>query len=65
MRIKFIYIIFIFLFGCSSEGKVSNSGETDQIINDFLNTKNLPGLSVSVMKEGKIIYSKGLSLIHI
>ena len=36
MRIKFIYIIFIFLFGCSSEGKVSNSGETDQIINDFL-----------------------------
>ena len=59
MRIKFIYIIFLFLFGCSSEDKVSNSGETDQIINDFLNTKNLPGLSVSVMKEGKIIYSKG------
>ena len=37
MRIKFIYILFIFLFGCSSVDKASNSGETDQIINDFLN----------------------------
>ncbi len=59
MRIKFQYILFLFLFGCSVEVNDSNSGKTDRLINDFLNTKNLPGLSVSVMKEGEIVYSKG------
>jgi len=59
MRIKFQYILFLFLFGCSVEVNDSNSGKTDRLINDFLNIKNLPGLSVSVMKEGEIVYSKG------
>ena len=53
MRIKFQYILFLFLFGCSVEVNDSNSGKTDRLINDFLNTKNLPGLSVSVMKIGR------------
>ena len=59
MRIKFNFILFLFLFGCSVEVKNSNIGKTDQIINEFLNTKDLPGISVSVMKEGKMVYSKG------
>ena len=59
MKIKYHYILFIILLGCTLEDKDPNAQKIDQLINDFLNTNNLPGLCLSVMKEGKIVYSEG------
>ena len=56
----FYLIIFFLLVGCSPKEKYSKEIiEIDKLVLNTLKTNNLPGISVTILKNGKNIYSKG------
>ena len=57
-KYTFIFIILI-AFGCTIENTDPNEKKVNSLIVEIIDSNNLPGLSVSVMKNGEIVYSKG------
>ena len=57
-KYTFIFITLI-AFGCTIESIDPNEKKVNSLIIDIIDSNNLPGLSVSVMKNGEIVYSKG------
>ena len=52
-------IIFLFL-GCSTSDQYSKEGiKADQLISNILNVNHLPGISVTILKDGNMVYSRG------
>ncbi len=52
-------IIFLFV-GCSTSDQYSKEViKADQLISNVLNANNLPGISVTILKDGNMVYSKG------
>ena len=56
---KKIIFILIISIGCSTENIDSNEKKIDNLIFDAIDSNNLPGLSISIMKNGEMVYSKG------
>ena len=56
---KKIIFILIISIGCSTENIDSNEKKVDNLIFDAIDSNNLPGLSISIMKNGEMVYSKG------
>ena len=57
-KYTFIFITLI-TFGCTIENIDPNEKKVNSLIVEIIDSNNLPGLSVSVMKNGEIVYSKG------
>ena len=57
-KFTFIFIILI-AFGCTIENIDPNEKKVNSLIAEIIDSNNLPGLSVSIMKNGEIVYSKG------
>ena len=57
-KITFIFLLFSFVlsFGQISEQKL------DELIQKTITTFDVPGMSVGVLKDGKLIYSKGFGV---
>ncbi len=52
-------IIFLFV-GCSTSDQYSKEViKADQLISNVLNANHLPGISVTILKDGNMVYSKG------
>ena len=60
-KFQFIFgLIFLVFIGCSSnEQYFEEKIKVDQFISNTLKTNNLPGISVTILKDGNNIYSKG------
>ena len=56
---KKIIFILIISIGCSKENIDSNEKKVDSLIVDAIDSNDLPGLSISIMKNGEMVYSKG------
>ena len=53
-------LIFFVFIGCSSLEQYSKEIiQADQLISNILNENHLPGISVTILKDGNKIYSKG------
>jgi len=57
-KYMFIFITLI-AFGCTIENIDPNEKKVNSLIAKIIDSNNLPGLSVSVMKNDEIVYSKG------
>ena len=56
----FYSLIFVALIGCSSADQYSKEIiKVDKLVSNTLETNNLPGLSLTIVKDGNKIYSKG------
>ena len=56
----FAGLIFFLFIGCSSPEQSSDQiTKADQFISNTLNENHLPGISVTILKDGNKIYSKG------
>ena len=56
----FAGLIFFLFIGCSSPEQYSEQiTKADQLISNTLNANHLPGISVTILKDGNKIYSKG------
>ena len=56
----FAGLIFFLFIGCSSpEQYLEQITKADQLISNTLNANHLPGISVTILKDGNKIYSKG------
>jgi CubicO group peptidase (beta-lactamase class C family) len=56
---KKIYFIFTLIFLFNSSFSQLKSSEIDELVNRTLKTFDVPGIAVSVIKDGQIIHSKG------
>ena len=54
-KYTFIFITLI-AFGCTIESIDPNEKKVNSLIIDIIDSNNLPGLSVSLMKNGEIVY---------
>jgi len=59
--LQFFYsLIFAAIIGCSSADQYSKKIiKVDKLVSNTLETNNLPGLSLTIVKDGNKIYSKG------
>ena len=57
--IKLNYFVYVCLFIAGCENDEQKSIKADKITREYLSTTNLPGLSISVAKKGKIVFSRG------
>ena len=57
-KYTFIFIILI-AFGCTIENTDPNEKKVNSLITEIIDSNNLTGLSVSLMKNDEIVYSKG------
>lgn len=48
-------LLLVSSFGLSAQKSI----EADKLIQDFFNEKGIPGLSVSIMQKGELVFSKG------
>jgi CubicO group peptidase (beta-lactamase class C family) len=48
--------------GFTSNGQIINSSQIDSLVNLTLKTFDVPGISVAVVKDGKVVHSKGYGL---
>ncbi len=46
----------------SSQAQVLTSPQIDSVVNKVLNTFNVPGIAVGIVKDGKLIHAKGYGL---
>ena len=46
----------------TSNGQIINSSQIDSLVNLTLKTFDVPGISVAVVKDGKVVHSKGYGL---
>ncbi|MDM7921940.1 MAG: serine hydrolase domain-containing protein [Pyrinomonadaceae bacterium] len=59
-------VIFLtFVSGLSVAGQPDLEAKVDQYIKDHMATEKIPGISVAVMREGKIVLAKGYGLANI
>ena len=56
-KYKFIFIILI-AFGCTIENIDPNEKKVNSLIAEIIDSNNLPGLSVSIMKNGEISFDR-------
>lgn len=60
MKMRFMLILAgISMFVCSATAQVLTSPQIDSIVNKTLTTFNVPGIAVAIVKDGKVIHSKG------
>ena len=57
--IKLNYFVYLSLFIAGCENDEQKSIKADKITREYLSATNLPGLSISVAKKGKIVFSRG------
>lgn len=53
------FLILVLLSGFGAYAQVLSSKQIDSLVNKTLSTFNVPGIAVSVIKDGKIIHLKG------
>src|SRR5688572_3282511 len=61
-KLKFKQLAFAFLFVAGSNVSVQaqmSSKKIDQLVENTMKTFDVPGIAVSVVKDGKVVYSKG------
>ncbi len=58
MKLKSILYAFIFL-SCITLSAQIEEGKLDQLIKNTLKTFDVPGMSVGIIKDGKVVYAKG------
>ena len=55
-----LFFIFLIFLNCTSSRQLNDKiFKADSLILSTLNLKNLPGISVTILKDGINIYSKG------
>lgn len=59
LKTSVLTIIIYLCFGISLYAQVISSAEIDTLVEKTLKTFDVPGIAVAVVKEGKIIHSKG------
>ena len=55
--LRYVSIVIFLIYGCSTPPQ--NSLDTDGLTQKLINERNIPGISITILKEGKMVYSKG------
>ncbi|WP_348797000.1 serine hydrolase [Flavobacterium adhaerens] len=58
---KLSILLLLLAFNIHSFGQISNS-EVDNLVNRSLTTFNVPGIAVAIVKDGKVVLSKGYGI---
>jgi len=61
-KILFAFILIASFFMCDLHAQVINSVQIDSLTNLVLKTFDVPGISVAVVKDGKVVHSKGYGI---
>ena len=55
---KRIIVLLILLIGCKTFGQISEK-QVDELVESTLKSFNVPGIAVAIVKDGKVVLSKG------
>lgn len=59
-RLRFPFVIAVlFLFTIHAQAQVLSASQIDSVVEKTLTTFNVPGIAVAVVKDGKVVHSKG------
>ena len=56
---KKIIIVILVALSTNTNAQVISSSQIDSLTNLILKTFDVPGIAVAIVKDGKVIYSKG------
>ena len=62
MKQYFTSVVGILLISIAIQGQTINPAELDKLVNKTLEVFEVPGIAVAIIKEGKIIHSKGYGM---
>src|ERR1043166_8110560 len=58
-----IWMLLTFIYSFQSNAQVSENRIADSVVNAFMKKWKIPGGSVAVAREGKIVYSRGFGFV--
>ena len=61
MRTKHFIFLYLFLFGFTLQAQMDEK-QLDELIQKTLTTFDVPGISVGILKDNQIIYSRGFGV---
>ena len=58
MLFKKIVLLFVFILSLTINAQIAEKN-LDNLVEETLKTFDVPGISVGILKDGKIVYAKG------